>query len=402
MPPEAPSRLQRAQWSDTMSRPQQKGVRVAGFRVTVDPMLPVVIVLIGWLLSDRYFPSYTYGYIPQVNYILGGIASLMLTFSILFHELGHALAAVWSRLSIDRIHLLLFGGMAELKHRPQTGFQELGIALSGPLASLLLGGMVWLAMMVFSGADMLVLVLLQFVVHINILLALFNMIPIFPLDGGRATRAILWQFMGRYHHASITTLYVSYLLIGIIFVAGVTDLFLGITPYGLLLMLLAAYLTYTVYNGKRELVHRPEFVDLLYRLEHPDDIRSTIEQINSSDSRYLPRTTLPVLVENHLVSVISGTRMHNYLHTQGDSSADDGYAELEVPPAAGNYIDLSVAQTYDTQIRYQTDFVPVVQKGYFLGLADANEMRFWLNQKELYDPDKPYDPNDVIPEAYCD
>ncbi|MCC5926244.1 MAG: M50 family metallopeptidase [Bacteroidetes bacterium] len=385
-----------------MKQSAKKGLRIAGFRVTVDPMLPVVIILIGWLLSDRYFPNYTYGYIPQVNYILGGIASIMLTFSILFHELGHALAAVRARLSIDRIHLLLFGGMAELKHRPQTGFQELGIALSGPLASLILGGTIWLAMVVFSGADQLVLVLLQFVVHINFLLALFNMIPIFPLDGGRATRAILWQLIGRYHSASLSTLYLSYFLISIIFLMGVLDLFFVNSPYALLLMLLAGYLTYTVNNGRKELIHRPEFVDLLYRLENQNDMIATVHQIRGSDSRYLLRTTMPVLHDNKLVGVVSGNSVHNEMAVIPEIGLRDVIEKLTVMPALGNYIDLSDPMTYNRDLRFHTDFVPVLQKGYFLGLADANELRFWLNEKEMYDPDKPYDPTDVIPETYCE
>lgn len=365
-------------------------------------MLPVVIILIGWLLSERYFPAYTVGYIPEVNYILGGIASLMLTFSILFHELGHALAAVRSKLSIDRIHLLLFGGMAELKHRPQTGFQELGVALSGPLASLILGGLTWMAVVYLPISNDLIVVLLQFVVHINVLLAIFNLIPIFPLDGGRAARAIIWQLIGKYQQASMAALKMSYLFIALIFLIGLVDVFTVFSSYALLTLLLAAYLTYTIFNGRRELVHKPEFIDLLYRLEHQDDIIATVRQIKRSDSRYLPRTTLPILKENHLQAVVLGKSLHN--HQIFDDSPDSRQLvnDLQIDPAPGNYIDLSNPDTYHKNIRFHSDYVPVLQRGYFLGLCDANELRFWLNEKDLYNPDKPYNPDDVIPESYCE
>jgi len=283
-----------------------RGLQIGGLRLTIDPLLPVVIILIGWLLSERYFPPYTIGYLPEVNYFLGGAASVLLTFSILFHELGHATAARISKLGIDRIHLLLFGGMAELKHRPVTAYQELSIAVSGPLASFLLAGLVWSAKSWIDPENTLLIILFQFVVHINVLLAGFNLIPIFPLDGGRAARAFVWLLLGKFHTASVVTLYLSYTLIVLIMLAGIADLTLYSTPYGLLILLLAAYLFYTVSGGKKELTHKPEFVDLLYRLDSPYSLQETVRQIQESDSRYLPRTVLPVLTDNYLQELFMG------------------------------------------------------------------------------------------------
>lgn len=388
-----------------MSSKKSRGVRIAGFRVTIDPLLPVVIILIGWLLSVRYFPAYTIGYVEEVNYILGGLASLMLTFSILFHELGHAVAAVKSRLRIDRIHLLLFGGMAELKHRPVTGYQELIIALCGPLASFLLAGVAYGILFFLPLTNSLVSLVLQFVAHINVLLGIFNLIPIFPLDGGRAIRAFLWQMLGRYYQASQLTLNISYVLIGTMFLAGLADLLLVKTGYQLIILLLAAYLSYTVYNGRKELIHKPEFIDLLYRVENQHDFPAMVKQIMSSDETYLRRTILPI-VDNQsetLTAVINGGNLHNYSVSENKSPSEismDEISHIVLEPQLGFYIDLSEADSFDTGIEFNSDFVPVVQNGQFLGLCDANEMRFWLNEKEFYSVHKPYDPDDCIPESY--
>lgn len=379
-----------------------RGLKIGGLRLTVDPLLPVVIILIGWLLSERYFPPYTIGYLPEVNYFLGGAASVLLTFSILFHELGHAFAARISRLGIDRIHLLLFGGMAELKHRPITAYQELGIAVSGPLASFLLAGLIWSAKGWINPESTLLIILFQFVVHINVLLAAFNLIPIFPLDGGRAARAFLWLLIGKFHDASVATLYLSYVLIALITLIGIADLTLYSTPYGLLILLLAAYLLYTVSGGKSELTHKPEFVDLLYRLDTPYNLEQTVRQIQQSDSRYLPRTVLPVLSDNYLQGVVHGQHIQKLDENIKGDDIDVKIPGLQMDTTYGTYIDLSNPESYSNDVVYHSDYVPVVQNGYFLGLCDAYELRFWLNQKDLYDPTKPYDPTDVIPDAYCE
>jgi Zn-dependent protease len=370
-----------------------KGLRIGGFRLTVDPLLPAVIVLIGWLLSERYFPAYTIGFIPEVNYILGGIASLMLTFSILFHEFGHAFTAIASRLGIDRIHLFLFGGMAELKHRPVTSWQELAIAISGPLASFLFAGIVWLVESTIPANFELTSIVLRFVVQINILLGLFNLIPIFPLDGGRALRALLWKVLNGFYRASVATLFISYILIGVLFVLGIADWLFLSSGYALILFLLAVYLLYTMYNGKKELLHKPEFVDLLYRIDEANNLSLVIDQIDSTDTDYLIRSVVPVVDENKLLMSISGKDIRHAAQLREIKPLNlfkQDILKLADPIVVGNHIDLGNPETFDKGVMFQADFVPVVHNQYFLGMCDSNEMRFWLNEKGFYDPDKPY------------
>jgi Zn-dependent protease len=376
-----------------MEAKKTKGLRIGGLRLTVEPLLPAVIVLIGWLLSERYFPAYTFGYIPEVNYILGGVASIMLTFSILFHELGHAFTAMASRLGIDRIHLFLFGGMAELKHRPVTSWQEMAIALSGPLASFLLAGIVWLILELIPSDFELTTLVLRFVVQINVLLGLFNLIPIFPLDGGRALRALLWNVLDGFYRASIATLRVSYLLIALLFVLGFVDMLFVSSGYTIILLLLATYMVYTIYNGKKELLHKPEFVDLLYRIDLVNDLNSVIEQIDATDTDYLVRSAVPMVEENKLTAVLLGSEIRRAAHLRGiepRSLQSDVVLKSAETIKIGHYIDLGNAETFGRNVLYPTDFVPVVQHYYFLGMCDSNEMRFWLNEKGFYDADKPY------------
>ncbi len=362
---------------------KKRGLRIAGFRVTVEPLLPLVVLGIGWLLSERYFPNLTVGYYPFLNYVLGGIASLMLTFSILFHELGHAFMAVRLRLQIERIHLYLFGGMAELKHRPIYPVQELWVALSGPIASFLLSGIFYvIGFVIPEDADLSRLVV-QFLVQINFLLAAFNLIPIFPLDGGRTIRALIWMVTKRYYKSSVATLNLSYTLIVLILVLGVVDHTFFSSGFELVLILLAGYLGYTVWSGRAELKHNPDLNDLIFEMGPNLDPKSLIQKITNQDDFYLPRTVIPVVREGSLIGVIYGNTLTNTAHVRNLSLAElleDPDLGLFRPAGFGDFLDISDKDSYDPSIVFTSEFIPVVDGSTYLGLCDANELRFWLLQ----------------------
>lgn len=319
-------------------------VRIAGFRITVDPLLPVVILGIGWLLTARYMPG--------GSYVLGGVASLLLTVSILFHELGHAVVAQRLNLTIERIHLFLFGGMAELKHRPSTSSHEAMVALAGPLASCVLG-VAALALADITPIQWIkTRLMLDFVAQMNLLLALFNLIPIFPLDGGRALRALLWKLTGRYTLASHRMHQISYVLIVIVLIIAVLDVSVFKSPYTLLFFLLSGYLAYTVFAGRNELLATPTLADLIH------------EPVSYHDLATSNRNMLLPLLDKDLALVGVRNLMTN--------------SDLPVTP--NRYIDLDDVNTWYHSEPFEAEFLPVVRDGSVVGVADANELRFWLKE----------------------
>lgn len=221
------------------------GFNLGRMRITVDPLLPIVVVLMAWILSDRYYPQIMYTHFGWVYWAMGIVSSLFLTLSIFIHEYGHALAARWLKLPLERIHLYLFGGMAELKQRPVSPGQELFIALAGPFASLFFSLMALVsAKVIFTGITEAYLVL-QFVFYMNLLLCAFNLLPIFPLDGGRTLRAVLWHINTCFYKASIQTFYISISIILLIMIFAVVLLFTEGMSTALWAGLLAGYLWYT-------------------------------------------------------------------------------------------------------------------------------------------------------------
>ncbi|MEX0681472.1 MAG: site-2 protease family protein [Balneolales bacterium] len=352
------------------------GISFGGLRITVDPLLPLVVILMAWMLSERYFPQIMFTPAASVYWTMGIISSLFLTFSIFIHELGHALAAWRLRLPLERIHLYLFGGMAELKRRPVRPVEELIIALSGPLASFVFAAFAWgITAFVYTGRSEIALVL-QYVFYMNVLLGGFNLLPVFPLDGGRALRAILWHVNRYFYRASILTYYTSLVIIFLMMLCAVALAIIYGFSTAFWMAILAGYLWYTAYSGRDELIYHPGFDDLIFRVGENDTPALIIRRINRMDSHYLPDAIIPVMKDGKLVSVVIGKELKK-IPEQGEE-LDHLYRPVE----NGFYVDVTDESTYKLGVRLKAEFLPVLRNGLVTGMSDAHEIRFWLLQQE--------------------
>jgi Zn-dependent protease/CBS domain-containing protein len=177
---------------------------VAGFTVKVDWSWAIIAVLIAWSLAEGLFPSLYVG-LPPLTYWWMGVAGVIgLFLSILLHELSHSVVARYYKVPIRGITLFIFGGVAELEDEPHSPKIEFRMAIVGPLVSLGLGGLLYLSMKVGQGAAWPepVIGILHYLMSLNIVLALFNLVPGFPLDGGRVLRAVLWARWHDLHRAT--------------------------------------------------------------------------------------------------------------------------------------------------------------------------------------------------------
>lgn len=172
--------------------------RIVGVRVGVNWTVLVVFTLLAYGLGAERLPQSYKGLHPVV-YVLGGlITAAAFLASLLAHELAHAIVARRNGLTVDGITLWLLGGVARFEGEPQSPGAELRIAGSGPLVSLLLGMVLAgvSAVLLIAGMNGLVAGCLAWLAAINVVLALFNVIPAAPLDGGRLVHALLWRLSG--------------------------------------------------------------------------------------------------------------------------------------------------------------------------------------------------------------
>jgi Zn-dependent protease/CBS domain-containing protein len=170
---------------------------VLGFEVRLDYSWFLVLVIFTVGLGWTVFPS-VYDIRPPASWVLGFVATLLLFGSVLIHELAHAVAARRCGVAVQAITLFLFGGVAQIKDDPPSPRAELLIAAAGPLVSLLVGLAALGASLAAPEARLLApaVVLTNYLGWTNILLAVFNMVPGFPLDGGRLLRGVLWAVTG--------------------------------------------------------------------------------------------------------------------------------------------------------------------------------------------------------------
>jgi Zn-dependent protease/predicted transcriptional regulator len=170
--------------------------RLFGIPVFVHASWLVVFVLVAWTLATGYFPE-RYPNLPVAAYWLRGLITSLLFFaSILLHELGHSLVALHHGIPIRSITLFIFGGVARLARDPQDGRTELKIAAAGPLVSLLLGALFYWVSSIDALGDASRGVG-RYLAFINFAVAIFNLVPAFPLDGGRLLRGLLWRSAGK-------------------------------------------------------------------------------------------------------------------------------------------------------------------------------------------------------------
>ncbi|HSB34936.1 MAG TPA: site-2 protease family protein [Nitrospirota bacterium] len=238
-----------------------KGVtlfRLLGFEVRVDLSWLVLAALITWSLAVGVFPYYNQGLAPATYWWMGVIGAAGMFFSILFHEFCHSLVARRFGLTMRGITLFIFGGVAEMEDEPPSPKAEFFMAVAGPLSSVVLGLAFYAAARLTEGAAAVVPVqaVLEYLAMINWVLAAFNLIPAFPLDGGRVLRAALWQRKKNLRGATrIASRIGSGFGLFLIFV-GVANFLLGNIIGGIWQFMIGMFLRSAAESSYRQVVYR--------------------------------------------------------------------------------------------------------------------------------------------------
>lgn len=218
--------------------------RIAGVPVGVNWSVLVIFVLIAWALSASLFPHSYPGH-STFAYVVAGLAAAVVFFvGLLAHEVAHAVIAKRNGIEVDSITLWLFGGVSQLKGEARDPGAELRIAGIGPLVSLLIGiffgGIA--ALISLGGTRGLLVGALSWLAGINVLLAIFNVLPAAPLDGGRLLRAVVWKATGDRTKASVVAARAGWGL-GIVLIAvGLWQFLRGAGVGGLWLALIGWFL----------------------------------------------------------------------------------------------------------------------------------------------------------------
>jgi Zn-dependent protease len=314
-----------------------------GFKVRVDASWLLLAVLIVWSLAANYFPLVAPGWEAATYWVMGVVGLLGLALSVVVHELAHALVARRHDIPIGGITLFVFGGVAEMTREPPTARGEFLMAIAGPLMSLAVAGFFKVAEMGVEGlgaeAGNPAVVALGYLSFINLLLAAFNMIPAFPLDGGRVLRALLWAWRKDLRWATWVASGCGSLFGLLLAGWGLAQMLTGTLVAGLwwiligLFVRMAAAKAYRQVRGGNALSGHP--VARLMNI-HPVTVAPdvTIERLVEDYFYPNPHTSFPVVAEGRLLGCVSMAALRRVarndwrLRTVSDVMEDCGNAIL--------------------------------------------------------------------------
>jgi len=216
----------------------------------------IILAFITWTLAAGYFPS-KYPELDKFTYLIMGLSSALLLFvSVLLHELSHALVARRNNIPIRGITLFIFGGIAEMDQEPPTARSEILMAAAGPLCSGILAFLFLLIGNLFTNflPYAPIIGILQYCVFINTALMIFNLLPGFPLDGGRILRAVIWNYTGDIKKATYTTSRIGSSMGVFLIIFGFFSIFTGNFIGGLWLALIGIFIKGAADAGYQQLL----------------------------------------------------------------------------------------------------------------------------------------------------
>ncbi|HVB96724.1 MAG TPA: site-2 protease family protein [Chloroflexota bacterium] len=365
--------------------------RIRGIEIDVNWSWLIIFILFTWSLAVFFFPA-IYPRLPTLtNWIIGAISTLLLFVSVLLHELSHSLVAKAKGIPVRSITLFVFGGVSDIEEEPHTPMAEFLIAVAGPLTSLVIGVVSYGLFLGLRGvvATPIEAVLLALGFY-NIILGVFNLLPGFPLDGGRVFRAIVWGITGSYREATqIATgvgQFFAYLLIfGGLFLA-ISGAFLS----GLWLVFIGWFLNNAAIGSRQQ----AELEGYLKNVRvasvmnpHPPDVPARASLEDFVENYVLARNlrALPVVTEadDHLVGLVTLAEVRTVPREN-----------WPITPISSVMISadrLTVAQPDESLVQAMRDLtkddlhqLPVVQNGQLVGMLSRSDvMRYMQVRREI-------------------
>jgi len=174
--------------------------RIFGIPIYVHTSWIIIFLLITLSLRTQFISQHP-NWTATQHWTLGIVTSVLFFASVIFHELSHSVVAMHYKIAVKSITLFVFGGLSQIEHDASSAKQEFNIAIAGPLSSLFLAACFWLVWHFFHGSEM-VRASAHWLFLINLILGLFNLVPGFPLDGGRVLRGIVWGVTGNFLRAT--------------------------------------------------------------------------------------------------------------------------------------------------------------------------------------------------------
>jgi Zn-dependent protease/predicted transcriptional regulator len=351
--------------------------RLFGIPLRVHVSWLLVFGLISWSLAAGYFPARLPDLPVWSYWVKAVVAAAMFFASIVLHELGHSLVARRHGIGIASITLFVFGGVSQMKEEPRRAGQELQIAIVGPAISLalaaLFGGLA--ALVGTAGEPTGLGAVLTYLAFVNLLVAVFNLLPAFPLDGGRVLRALLWLRSGDLLRATHTAARVGRGLALVLIALGVLRLFGGDVG-GVWLMVIGWFIMQAAASGAAQASLRHALHGLRVGDVMATDVRTVPADTSLHDliEQYFIRHTYggyPVVDDGRVVGLVT---LHELRGAPAEARATTRVDRVMVPLRDSMIVDpqTSVADALERMVAAGTGRLVVLDGGRLAGLITAN------------------------------
>lgn len=285
--------------------------RILGIEIGIHVSWLIIFALLSWSLAVAYYPAIDENISPLTAWVLGITSCLLLFGSVLAHELGHSIVAIRHGIPVKSITLFIFGGVSNLTKEPDNPGAEFRMAISGPAVSIILALVFWAFQAVFSALDAtLASGVFLYLAQINAMLAIFNLIPGFPLDGGRVLRAIIWNASNSIKKATRIAARVGLGFAYLLIFGGIAIAFLGIGISGLWLALIGWFMATAAQGSYQQTV----ISEILSAVNVSRVMRREFKTIDPDKTLYqtlheyilpLNQRALPVFENGQLTGLIS-------------------------------------------------------------------------------------------------
>lgn len=361
--------------------------KIAGITIEVHYSWLIIFALLTVSLSTGWFPQLVSRQSLLAYWLAGAFASLLLFASVLVHELAHSIVARARGLPVRNITLFALGGVSNIEREPQSAGVEFWMALVGPLTSLAIGIVVWLSALTVFAHYGLLTALFAYLGVANLIVGGFNLLPAFPLDGGRVLRAAIWRVSGNLHTATRWAMRVGLVIAAFFVTIGILLLLTGDVWTGIWLLVLSWFILQSSQAERTEVALQSVLGGAVVAdiMGPPPPTLPAAMMVQQAVDEYFVRlgvTVAPVEQGEHFIGLISVEDIsHVPIH------------ERHLIPIAQVMVPLGRLQTAQPQdsaleaiermVSAGASVLPVVRDGTLVGVLDRERIAHVLSMRRV-------------------
>lgn len=361
--------------------------KVKGIDIEINISWLVVFGLVTFTLAMSFFPTNYPEWSSVARWSLAAIMAISLFASVLLHELSHSVVSIGLGIDVKKITLFIFGGVAQIEREPDDPVKELKIAIAGPMMSLAITVTTLVASRALSIVDApeIVTVPIVYIANVNLILAIFNMIPAFPLDGGRVLRAAIWKAKGDIEIATRVASAAGGVFGYIIIFLGIFLALTGNIVNGIWFVLIGWFINQSSQSSYQSMLVNDIFGKIKvkkFMSENPVTVSSAIS-IKDMVDEYIYRykySSFPVKSKDEVIGIVNIERVksisrESWEHTEVETVTEKLNENLVVSP------EDSVAEAMNKIFRNEIGRVLVMDGDELVGIVSRTDI---LNHIRIY------------------